>query len=283
MSATTTHQKSTTSTTSTSRRAGGATAAPARHAAIAPIPLTRLIGVELSKMFDTRAGFWLIAAIGILSVLATASVIAFAPDEAIVYDNFAPAVGTPMAVILPVIAILSVTGEYSQRTALSTFTLVPRRGRVIAAKAAATLVVGAIGMVVALGVGALGNIVGAGIAGVDTVWQVSVAEVAIIVLANLLGMAVGFMLGLVIRNSPGAIVAYFVYSLVLPGIFGTLAAFQAWFTDLQPWVDVNFMINSLYENEMTTQMWTQLGVTSLTWIVIPTAIGLRLVMRSEVK
>lgn len=280
MSATTAHRET---TTSTSRREGGATGAPARHAAIAPIPLTRLIGVELSKMFDTRAGFWLIAAVGILSLIATVSAIAFVPDGNIVYDTFAQAIGIPMAVILPIIAILSVTGEYSQRTALSTYTLVPRRGRVVLAKAFATIVVGITGMLVALGVGALGNVVGAAITGVDTVWNSSLKALVLIVLANLLGMAVGFMLGVVIRHSQGAIVAYFVYSLVLPGIFGTLAAFQAWFTDLRPWVDVNFMINSLYENEMTTQMWTQLGVTSLTWIVIPTAIGLRLVMRSEVK
>ena len=33
-------------------------------------------------MFDTRSGFWLMASIGILSVLATGAVIIFAPDDA---------------------------------------------------------------------------------------------------------------------------------------------------------------------------------------------------------
>lgn len=250
---------------------------------IDPIPLPRLIGVELSKMFDTRAGFWLIAAIGILSVLATGASILFVSDENIVYDTFAQAVGIPMAIILPIIAILSVTGEYSQRTALTTYTLVPRRGRVIVAKAVATLVVGVAGMLLALGVGALGNVLGSSITGVDAVWGVSVGELAILVLANLLGMSVGFMLGVVIRNSPGAIVAYFVYALVLPGVLDTLAAFQDWFADIQAWVDVNFTITRLYENEMTAQMWTQLGVTTLLWIFIPLAIGVRLALRAEVK
>ena len=40
----------------------------------------RIVGVELRKMFDTRAGFWLLASIGILSVLATGAAILFAPD-----------------------------------------------------------------------------------------------------------------------------------------------------------------------------------------------------------
>ncbi len=37
------------------------------------IPLSRLVGVELRKMFDTRSGFWLMASILITSVLATAA------------------------------------------------------------------------------------------------------------------------------------------------------------------------------------------------------------------
>ena len=58
------------------------------------------------------------------------------------------------------------------------------------------------------------------------------------VIAVLKVLLIGFTLGVLIRNSPAAIVGYFVYSLVLPGALGTLAAFQEWFRDLQPWVDV---------------------------------------------
>jgi ABC-2 type transport system permease protein len=249
----------------------------------APIPFSRLVGVELQKMFDTRAGFWLMAAIGLASLVATISVIVFAPDAVIVYDSFAQAVGIPMSIVLPVIAILSVTGEYSQRTALSTFTLVPRRARIVGAKATAALVVGVTGMLVSLGVGALGNVVGAAITGVDLVWDIAPVRFATIVLANVLGMAIGFMLGVLIRSSPGAIVGYFVFSLVLPGIFGTLAAFQDWFADVQPWVDVNFAMTRLYNDGVTAQMWAQLGVTSLIWIFVPMSIGVWLLLRSEVK
>jgi hypothetical protein len=38
-------------------------------------------------------------------------VIAFAPEEEQVYDSFAAAIGFPMAVILPMIAILSSPGN----------------------------------------------------------------------------------------------------------------------------------------------------------------------------
>ena len=49
--------------------------------ASARIPLTRIVGVELRKMFDTRSGFWLMASIVITSVLATAAIIVFAPGR----------------------------------------------------------------------------------------------------------------------------------------------------------------------------------------------------------
>ena len=184
-------------------------AAPVRRTA-RPIPATRLVKVELRKMFNTRSGSWMLISIGVLSVIATGSVIIFAPDSDVTYESFASAIGFPMSVILPMIAILAVTSEWSQRSGLTTFTLVPSRGRVIGAKAIATLLVGLGSMAVAFAVGALGNLAGSALAGVDTVWDVSLSTAPQIVLGNLVGMAIGFTLGVVLRNSAAAIVGYFV-------------------------------------------------------------------------
>jgi len=257
--------------------------APAARRVVRPIPMTRLVGVELRKMFDTRAGFWLMASVGIVAVLATAAVIIWAPDEAITLETFATAMGMPMSVILPIIAILSVTSEYSQRTGLTTYTLVPWRGRVIAAKMLVILGIGVASMALSLAVGALGNLLGSTITGLDPVWNITVAQFSQIVLANILGMLIGFTLGALFRSSAGAIVGYFVYALVLPGALGALAAFQQWFEKLQPWVDVNYAMIPLFDGTTTTEQWTQLAVTTLFWLWIPLAFGLRAVLRAEVK
>ena len=113
-------------------------------------------------MFDTRSGFWLMASIGILALLATAAVILFASDDQLTYSTFTSAINIPMTVILPIIAILSVTSEWSQRSGLTTFTLVPHRGRVIAAKAIACVGVAVVTIPLAFAIGALGNLVGYG-------------------------------------------------------------------------------------------------------------------------
>jgi ABC-2 type transport system permease protein len=249
----------------------------------ARIPMSRIVSVELRKSFDTRSGFWLMTSIAALAVIATAATILFAPDDQLDYEAFATAIGFPMAVVLPVIGVLAVTSEWSQRTGLTSFTLVPNRGRVITAKLIVTLAIGVVSMLLAAAIGAVGNVVGTAITGTDTVWNVSAAELSYIVIGNVLGMLIGFMLGVLFRNSPGAIVGYFVYGFVLPPLSMLLATSQGWFEKAQPWVDFNYAQGNLFNGTMTGENWGQLGVTGLFWLAIPMAIGLWSVLRSEVK
>ena len=236
-------------------------------------------------MFDTRSGFWLMASIVIAALLSTVATILFAPDADLTYYTFAKAIGFPMTVVLPIIAILSITGEWSQRTGLTTFTLVPHRGRVILAKAVSAVAVGVVSMLLAFAIGAIGNVVGTAITGTGTVWDASIVDVLYIVLGNVLGLLSGFMLGTLIRNSPGAIVAYFVYSFVLPTVFVVLATSQEWFRHLQPWVDVAYAQSALFSfnGSLTGEQWANIAVTGVTWLLIPMLVGLGLVMRAEVK
>ena len=257
--------------------------APARATTYRPISFSRLVAVELRKMFDTRSGFWLLASIGILATLATGAVILWAPDSELTYATFASAIGIPMTVILPVIAMLSVTSEWSQRTGLTTFSLVPRRGRVIAAKAVSTLGIGVVAMLVAAAIGAVGTVLGSSLAGVDAGWDLSFTQFALITLATVLNMFIGFMLGLLVRNSAAAIVVYFVYQFVLSTLTVLLASTQEWFADIQPWVDFNFSQGQLFETIPSAEQWAQLAVSGSFWLALPLVIGLRLVMRTEVK
>jgi hypothetical protein len=245
--------------------------------------MTRIVGVELRKMFDTRSGFWMLASIVATAVVASGAVIAFAPDKSISYDSLAAAFGVPMTVILPMIAILSVTSEWSQRSGLTTFTLVPHRSRVVVAKLVAAVLVAVVSIPLALGVGALGNLAASALNGTDLVWDISMTQAVEIVLANVMGLLVGFTLGVLVRNSAGAVVGYFVYSFVLPTLSGLLAANQHWFHRVQPWVDFNLAQGELYNGHMSADQWAHLGTAGALWLVLPLAIGLRLVMRAEVK
>jgi len=253
------------------------------RAAPAPIPLTRIVGVELRKSFDTRAGMWLLASIGIAALLTTGMVIAFAPQQQLTYRTFTMAISYPMTVILPLIAILSVTAEWSQRSGLTTFTLIPHRGRVVLAKAIGLVTVTALAVPVAFAAGALGNLAAGAIHGTDAVWDQDASDVLYFFLASTLIVLVGFMLGVLLRASTGAIVTYFVYAFVAPTLLTFLALSQDWFRDLQPWVDPNYSQDALFRGGFGAEQWAQLGVTSAVWLLLPLAAGVVTLLRSEVK
>ena len=248
-----------------------------------PIPLTRIVSTELRKMLDTRSGFWLISSIGIVAALTTGAVILWADRAELTYGTFTAAISVPMTLILPVVAILSVTGEWSQRTGLTTFTLVPHRGRAITAKAIASVGIAVVSVPIAFGIGAVGNVVGAAVAGVPAVWDLTLTDLLLMVLANVLGVLIGFTMGVLIRSSAAALAAYFVYELLLPTLSFFLASAQDWYRHLQPWVDFDFASGPLMTGALTSQQWAQLAVTGLAWLVVPLAIGVARVVRAEVK
>ena len=267
----------------TAVNADHAAARPTFRVAPAPVPLTRLTGVELRKSFDTRSGRWLLASLGLAAVLTTGAIIAWAPAEQLTYSQFTLAIGVPMTVILPIIAVLSVTSEWSQRSGLATFTLVPHRGRVLLAKAIAAVLVTLPATAAAFGVGALGNLTGAALAGVPVVWDQTAVDVAYFALGQTLLLLVGFVLGALIRNSSGAIVAYMIYGFVAPGLLAFLAFNQAWFADARPWLDPKYNQDGLLRGDLTGDQWSHLAVTTVVWLVVPMVVAVVNVLRSEVK
>jgi ABC-type transport system involved in multi-copper enzyme maturation permease subunit len=253
------------------------------RAAGAPVPLTRLVGVEVRKSFDTRSGRWLLASLGLAAVLTTGAIIAWAPAEQLTSGEFTLAIGVPMTVILPIIAVLSVTSEWSQRSGLATFTLVPHRGRVLLAKAMAAVLVTIPATGAAFGVGALGNLTGAAVADVPVVWDQTAVDVAYFALGQTLLLLVGFVLGALIRNSSGAIVAYMIYGFVAPGLLAFLAFNQSWFADARPWLDPKYNQDALLSGNVTGDQWSHLAVTTVVWLVVPMVVAVVDVLRSEMK
>ena len=61
------------------------------------VPFSRLLRVELRKLVDTRAGFWLLASIGVITV-AVVVVFLFAADpDQLTFINFIGATATPQS------------------------------------------------------------------------------------------------------------------------------------------------------------------------------------------
>ena len=249
------------------------------------IPMSRLINVELRKLVDTRAGKWLLISIGGLSALVMVIMIwvIAATDGSATFEGFVSSMSTPMGILLPVLGIMSVTSEWGQRTGLVTFTLEPRRGRTVIAKLVSAVIVAVIALVISVVLGVLGNVIFGLITGDGMVWDVSALQIAGFFLLHVLGLLTGFAFGMLIMNTAAAIVLFFVYSFVLPPLFAAGAALMDWFKDLQPWIDFADAQIPLFDATMTGKDWSQFAVTGLVWFVLPLAVGVWRLLRTEIK
>ena len=243
------------------------------------VPQSRLIRVELRKLMDTRAGFWLLAGIGLITA-AVIVIFMFAGEaRELTFSNFVNATGTPQGILLPVLGILAVTSEWGQRTGLVTFTLEPHRGRIVIAKLVATVVLGAVAVVVALGLAAAANVVAAVAFGGDGSWTLGVEGVRDILAIQLIGVVQGVALGMLIMNSAGAIVAYF----AIPTVWGILTSTMEWFADIGRWVDLNTTSIPLTTHQMDGDAWLRLAVSVAIWVLVPLVLGVVRLLHREVK
>ncbi len=248
------------------------------------MPFARLVKVELRKTYDTRAGIWLLGITAFLAAafMVVALIVVLVQDEPIKLDDFVGIANFTSGFLLPVLGIMLVTSEWSQRTAMVTFTLEAHRGRVVAAKLVAGLLLALIVSLIATvsafvvnGVYALAN------GGGD--WHLGLLELLGFLLAQVIAMLTGFAFATLLLNTPAAIVVYFAYSFLVPTIFAIAAEFLDWFKDLQPWIDFTQAQTPLLDASMTGKDWAQLLVSGFIWLVIPVAFGLWRILRAEVK
>ena len=251
----------------------------------APLPFARLVRVELRKMGDTRAGRWLLISIAALTtlVLVIQLSVVLSQDLTVEFRDFMVAMNTPMGILLPVLGVMCVTSEWSQRTAMVTFTLEPSRMKLVRAKFVATMLIAVAAVIVGMLLSVPANMLYGALSGNDVVWGFGPDDVLYVFLLHVFGMATGFAFGTLFLNTPAGIVVYFVYSFVLPPLFALGAALMGWFESLQPWIDFADAQNPLIEGNVSGAEWAHLAVSGFIWLVLPLAIGTWRVLRAEVK
>ena len=249
------------------------------------VSMATLAKVELRKSLDTRAGRWLV--IGILGLLVVVMLIfSFAAGDSFKdLEIYLAIAGGGLGYFMPILVIMLVTSEASQRNGLVTFTLEPRRPRVILAKFLAGFALAAIVMVLAFGLAFAGTLLGSATGG-NTSWELNNTQLFNgFVLGNVIGVLVGFALATLIMNTAGAIVAYFAYTLILPTAVGILSAFSDTFADIAPWIEFNTAQTPLFMDDYKAsgEEWAQIATSGTIWLVIPLVLGIWRLLRIEFK
>ena len=238
-----------------------------------PIPFPRLVRVEWAKATDTRAARWLLA----LVALSTAGMMlapVLAPtsfDQT--YTSYLGVAALALTILLPVVAILMLTGEWSQRSVFTTFTQEPRRIRVVNAKLAASLVLGG-GAAVFGGVVTAAGLGLASASGRALEANLTVGAITGYLLFVLLNVLAGVALGALLQSSATAIAASF----ALPAAFALLGTASTLVAD---WIDMSTTWNWVLENEWGGHV-PQISVSVLFWVAVPLAAGVVRTIRRDV-
>lgn len=248
-------------------------------AAIPAVPFGRLTVVEWRKQLDTRAGRWLLMTIAIVTA-AVLAIMAAVNGGNHSFGGFLVGTSTPLLILLPIVGVLAATAEWSQRTALVTFTLEPRRTRVGLAKLLSAMGSGAGFFAVAVGLAALAHLAVVTLRGADVAWELQGQLVPGMLLLIVLGMAQGVGFGLLLLNTPAAIVTL----LVLPTVFGIVGSLVPGMADVLPWIDLGTAGEPLLLGDsLSGEGWARIATAAGIWVVVPLVLGLVRVARSEIR
>jgi ABC-2 type transport system permease protein len=254
------------------------TVGPRPASATSAPSLAHLVGVELRKSSDTRAGAWMLLVIALTTLLVVGLQLFFDDGVDGSFGYFFAFSQLPVGLLLPVLGILLVTSEWSQRTAMTTFALVPDRSRVLTAKVLAAAVLGALGVVVAAVASALATALVPAVTGLSARWELSGAQVGQVVLVQVLTVLVGVAFGMLLLSSPLAIVLYFVLPTVFTVLVNTVGALS-WVRD---WLDLSTTTLPMYDGQLSGQGWAQLGTSVALWLLLPLVLGWLRIERREI-
>jgi hypothetical protein len=243
---------------------------------VRPLRLPTLVSVELRKMTDTRSARGVLAGTLGLVVFALVWKLTHLDSGPSAFDNLVIPTVNIIAIFGPLLGLLAMTSEWTQRTALTTFTLAPRRLPVIGAKYLASVIVSlgllAAGLALTAAATGIGGLVGDGS---DFAGALGDVRSGLIIVVLQVTMAAAF--GALIAQSAGALVAFFVVPIAWDAageaVLGRKAA---------PWFDIYAAYDRLASDDPWSHPnWTLTAV--LTFVVLPAAIGVRRSLRREIK
>ena len=237
--------------------------------------LARLTKVELRKMVDTRSGFWLLLAVLGLTALTVVITVLAGHEFDLTFRHILSNALAPAGILLPVVGILLVSSEWSQRTALVSFALVPERARLLVAKLLAGIVLALIATAIALVLAVLGTAVAS--TDVSHVWSLPLGLLLQDVVYVVTAMIIGIGFGVALQSSAPAIVLYF----VLPVAFAALGSIHA-LSGVVHWINTAEALEPLTTEVMSGHQWARGLVALALWIGVPFTIGMWRLTRRDV-
>ncbi|PFG36982.1 hypothetical protein ATL41_1726 [Flavimobilis soli] len=244
------------------------------------VPFRRLMQAELRKLVDTRAGRGLLIAIAAVTILGFVIVLATSDPEWLTFSELVTGASSIQMMILPALGVIAVTSEWNQRSAMTTYTQEPRRGRVSVAKMLSAFIVTLVCTAALFVLGAAAHLAAIGFDLAPADWSVDGFEMFTLVFMQLLVVAQGVAFGMLFLSTPLALVVYY----VLPQVLTLVLQLVSWLRDIAGWIDLNIATGVLYGGDpVSGEQWAKIAVTVTIWVVVPYLVGHFRITRREVK
>ncbi|MPZ63413.1 MAG: ABC transporter permease [Propionibacteriales bacterium] len=253
--------------------------ATAQAAPIGPrpgIPFSRLLRVEWRKSVDTRSARWLLGIVAVLTAGSMAIPLIWNSDIPQELPAYLAISQIGLVTLLPVVAIMTLTTEWTQRTVLTTFTQEPRRGRVVGAKVVTVSMLAIAATALAFAVSAAALALSAGL-GRDVEWSIGADVAAGFTLYILLTVLMGAAFGAIFQSTALAIVLYF----IVPFAWSLLTIVPA-LDEVGEWLDTSRTFQWLAEGEWDAHA-GPIVVSTTVWVLVPLVLGVVRTLRREVK
>jgi hypothetical protein len=174
-----------------------------------------------------------------------------------------------------VLGVLLVCSEWSQRTTLTTFTLVPDRHRVLSAKLAAAILLAIAAFAVCLACSVIFGELLPAPGGAGSLSIVVLAQGLVFLTAT---MVIGVAFGAAIMLSAPAIVIY----LLLPTAWDALSSTIHPLKSLSHWLAIGPTLGPLATHSFSASDWAHVGTTLALWMVLPLMVGVWRFARRDV-
>ena len=230
-----------------------------------PLALPRTVAVEARKVTNTVSGK-VVLSLGAALMVVFGFGRAFFPAADTTFGRIATIACIPGSWVIMAASVLLISGEFTRREAAITFTLDPRRGRVLAAKAVVAMGLALAAACWALIVAGVSYLLAPALAGVTLPPDLEPGRIAVVFGGLVFTTLAGQALGLLTRNA----VAPIVVMLAWPTVSMLVARSSEVAQKIIPWIDLEPVAALL---NPSVQAWAQLGTSALVWIVLPGAIG----------
>lgn len=249
------------------------------RSAIPPLRFSRVLAYELRKSVSIRANRWFLA---LLAVTAIAAATGFYVYFMLTTSGAAPLtwaqlgriIVDPLMTLLGCFLITLTASEWTNRSIMTTYTLVPRRGWVLSAQLIVALTYIAAFWALCLGLAALVAGLLSPSQNVDISWSTTAWDVLGVLLANVGFPLSGFLLGIAIMNTPAVVVAWVVLDWLASLLLFLLK-------DAGQWFHLNTALGTAVADPNTATNWAHVATSAAVWLGIPAVIGIWRSLRRE--